>query len=92
MARRDYEQLAEEVSGKRAKAAEQLDAAVGSELSPLKLDMATFVTRLETVPLEQGTENGIDKVSFMASTNPGMPQGAISKIASGGELPVSCWR
>ncbi|MGC6471983.1 MAG: DNA repair protein RecN [Parvibaculales bacterium] len=86
VARRDYEQLAEEVSGKRAKAAEQLDAAVGSELSPLKLDMATFVTRLETVPLEQGTENGIDKVSFMASTNPGMPQGAISKIASGGEL------
>ena len=85
-ARSDYERLALDISQNRAEAAKRLDAAVSAELPPLKLDMATFVTQLDTVPLEQGTENGIDRIAFMASTNPGMPQGAISKIASGGEL------
>ncbi len=57
-----------------------------SELTPLKLEAADFETQIETRPLEQGNENGLDHISFMASTNPGMPKGAIAKIASGGEL------
>jgi DNA repair protein RecN (Recombination protein N) len=32
------------------------------------------------------TSKGIDEVRFLASTNPGMPNGPIDKIASGGEL------
>ncbi len=85
-ARASYEKLAQEISYQRREAAQRLDADVSSELSPLKLEMATFETQLDVVLLEQGNEFGIDKVSFMASTNPGMPKGAISKIASGGEL------
>ncbi len=85
-ARQHYEKFAQKLSASRTKAAQKLDAAVMSELKPLKLEAADFETQIETRPLEQGNENGLDHISFMASTNPGMPKGAIAKIASGGEL------
>ena len=85
-ARQNYEKFAQKLSASRTKAAQKLDAAVMSELTPLKLEAADFETQIETRPLEQGNENGLDHISFMASTNPGMPKGAIAKIASGGEL------
>ena len=85
-ARQHYEKIAQKLSASRSKAAQKLDAAVMSELKPLKLEAAEFETQIEIRPLAQGNENGLDHISFMASTNPGMPKGAIAKIASGGEL------
>ena len=82
-ARLDYSKLAEELSGKRHRAAERLDAAVASELAPLKLDSAQFRTAL--VQAEPGP-SGTDRVEFEVSTNPGAPFGPLTKIASGGEL------
>ena len=81
-----YADIAQKLSKSRTKAAQKLDAAVMSELKPLKLEAADFETNIETRSLEQGNENGLDHIRFMASTNPGMPKGAIAKIASGGEL------
>ncbi len=70
----------------RAGAARSLDAAVASELAPLRLGKATFVT--EVLPLTEGDWNelGGDRVVFAVSTNPGTPPGPLNKIASGGEL------
>ncbi|MEW6626130.1 MAG: DNA repair protein RecN, partial [Pseudomonadota bacterium] len=62
------------------------DAAVAGELAPLKLDAARF--RTVVAPLDQGqwSAQGMDRVEFEISTNPGAPFAPLAKIASGGEL------
>ncbi|WP_324806499.1 DNA repair protein RecN [Sphingomonas sp. LY29] len=67
----------------RTAAATRLDAAVASELAPLKLDAARFRTAI--APTDPGA-GGSDRVEFEVSTNPGAPFGPLTKIASGGEL------
>ncbi|GER06811.1 DNA repair protein RecN [Iodidimonas muriae] len=70
----------------RKDAAQKLDAAVNSELPPLKLEKARFRTRLEPLAQEHWTRDGGDHVAFEISTNPGAPFGGLIKVASGGEL------
>jgi DNA repair protein RecN len=81
-----YTHAASRLSDQRAKAAARLDAAVAGELAPLKLDAARFRTLLERLPAERWGAEGIDRVEFLISTNPGAPFGPLAKIASGGEL------
>lgn len=71
------------LSERRRAAAAELDAAMAQELAPLKLERATFVTRIE--PAEAGPEGG-DTVSFEIATHPGATPGPLQRIASGGEL------
>jgi hypothetical protein len=54
-----------------------------AELPPLKLDRARFSVALSEVAPGPA---GRDGVAFMASTNPGLPEGPLDRIASGGEL------
>ena len=82
-ARRVYSQAATGLSLARHEAAVRLDAAVASELVPLKLDSARFRTAI--VPAEPGP-SGTDRVEFEVLTNPGAPFGPLTRIASGGEL------
>ena len=82
-ARASYDSLAEELSRQRAEAATRLDQAVAGELAPLKLDAARFRTAIARG--EPGPA-GTDRVEFEVSTNPGAPFGALTRIASGGEL------
>ena len=78
-----YTAAAQALSARRRQAAAKLDAAVAAELAPLKLDSARFRTPIgEAEPGPAGT----DRVEFEVSTNPGAPFGALTKIASGGEL------
>ena len=82
-ARARYSELAVALSAKRHEAAERLDAAVASELAPLKLDAARFRTAIGAA---EPNASGTDRVEFEVSTNPGAPFGPLTKIASGGEL------
>ncbi|MEM8987988.1 MAG: DNA repair protein RecN [Pseudomonadota bacterium] len=84
-ARTAYAGAAADLSKVRAGAAKKLDAAVKRELSPLKLDKARFRTSVAPDAAPAGPL-GTDKVAFEISTNPGAPFGALSQIASGGEL------
>lgn len=77
---------ATKVSDARAKTAAALDAAVMSELPPLKLEAALFKTDLTRLDEPKWGALGWDKCRFEASTNPGMSTGPIDRIASGGEL------
>jgi len=70
----------------RVKTAEKLDALVMGELPPLKMEKAKFITEIKSLGEDRWSENGADDVCFTVSTNPNSPQGAINKIASGGEL------
>lgn len=81
-----YEDAAKVLSAARKEAAKKLDAAVMKELPPLKLGKASFLSIVEELPQTEWNADGIDKVQFTATTNPGQPAGAINKIASGGEL------
>jgi DNA repair protein RecN (Recombination protein N) len=85
-ARKAYIAAAETLSAARSAAASRLDEAVAGELAPLKLDAARFRTSVETLPEEQWSAAGRDRVEFLISTNPGAPFGPLAKIASGGEL------
>jgi DNA repair protein RecN (Recombination protein N) len=85
-ARATYEAEAAILSEARAAAAARLDAAVATELAPLRLDAARFRTVVEPVGEAQWGAAGRDRVEFEISTNPGAPFAPLVKIASGGEL------
>lgn len=81
-----YRKAAGILSKKRHEAASKLDDVVCSELPPLKLEKARFITNVETCEPEEGGPSGFDRVAFWVQTNPGTEPGAIMKVASGGEL------
>lgn len=81
-----YLKAAQALSAAHVKAAEKLDQEVARELKPLKLDKATFKTEVLVLKPEDAGPDGLDRVSFLISTNPGAPLGPLIKIASGGEL------
>ena len=82
-AQTSYDAAASDLHKKRAKAAKALDAAMASELAPLKMERAVFATTMTAA--DAGPE-GRDDVTFTVATNPGAPAGPLNKIASGGEL------
>lgn len=79
----DYARDAIALSAARKGAAKRLDKAMATELAPLKMERATFETRINEG--DPGAD-GRDVVDFSVATNPGAPSGPIAKIASGGEL------
>ncbi len=81
-----FTQQAKQLSARRHEVARQLDTDVMAELPPLKLEAAHFQTDIHTLSEDRWSETGWDRISFQASTNPGMAAGPIDKIASGGEL------
>lgn len=85
-ARSAYVAAAEKLSAARAASAARLDAALTKELVPLKLDKATVKTSLAPLDEQDWGADGMERVSFQVSTNPGAPLGPLARIASGGEL------
>jgi DNA repair protein RecN (Recombination protein N) len=72
-------------SGRRDAAA-KLEKALAKELPPLKLDRARLVVEVAPKPEAAWGPEGVDRVTFLVSTNPGQAPGALDKVASGGEL------
>ena len=78
-----YDKAAIALTKARIKSAKTLDKAVVTELPPLKMERAQFITHID----EAGeSAMGVDKVRFQVSTNPGTALGPLDKIASGGEM------
>lgn len=80
---RNAQKLAEELSERRNKAAAQFTSAVGEELKFLDMPFVRLEVKNDVGEL---SNDGIDNMEFMISTNPGEPPKSLSKIASGGEL------
>ncbi len=85
-ARAGYMEAAERLAAARHRAADKLQAAVGRELPPLRLERAQFFVEMDRLPETAWHATGIDTVRFLIATNPGQPPGPLGKIASGGEL------
>lgn len=81
-----YRDAAKKLGAARSLAAVQLDRSVAGELAPLKLDAARFRTAITDQPETAWGPEGVERIEFEISTNPGAPFGPLIKIASGGEL------
>ncbi len=83
----DYFDLAKQLSVGRKLAAAELAIQVEKHIHDLGMDQAKFSIILK--PVEDPSlplKDGLEKIHYMVSTNPGQSSGLISKIASGGEL------
>lgn len=81
---RTLREIGKELSEKRGKDAEVLSGLIKKELSELDMPKAEFHVVLEWC--EEFLKNGMDRVEFMITTNPGEPIKPLTKVASGGEL------
>ncbi|MBE6030441.1 MAG: DNA repair protein RecN [Clostridiales bacterium] len=78
------ELASERLTKLRKKSAEELERKISKELLELNFAESNLSISFETLP--SFTENGIDKVEFLISTNKGEPLKPLAKIASGGEM------
>jgi DNA repair protein RecN (Recombination protein N) len=85
-ARAAYLREATKLGKARREAAKKLDKTIAKELPPLKLERASFLTRIEGREEADWGASGMDRIAFEVATNPGAPPGPLNKIASGGEL------
>lgn len=79
-----YRSQAEALSQRRKEAAAKLAAAVERELPALAMENARFAVGLE--PLEDWSADGLERVAFLFSANPGQAARPLNRAASGGEL------
>jgi DNA repair protein RecN (Recombination protein N) len=87
---------AESLSSRRRQTAERLAEAVAGRLRALDMPHSRFTVRFDTNQGPQGDGirvgdrlldlNGMDKITFLFSANPGEEPRPMAKIASGGEL------
>ncbi|MBX9595160.1 MAG: DNA repair protein RecN, partial [Roseomonas sp.] len=84
--REAYVGAAGRLTAARRDAAQKLEKSIARELPPLKLDRARLVVEVAEKPEPAWGPDGMDRVTFLVSTNPGQPPGALDKVASGGEL------
>ena len=80
----EYFELANQLSDDRKKLATQFSSEVVEQLSGLAMEKARFEIGFER--LEKAASDGIDRVEFLLSANPGQPLRPLAKIASGGEI------
>ncbi|MER2064310.1 MAG: DNA repair protein RecN, partial [Alkalibacterium sp.] len=90
-AQTEARKLAERLSELRKETAVVLENSIQEQLKELYMEKVKFQVAFKTVETADGTEpplteQGIDKIEFFVSTNPGEPLKALSKVASGGEL------
>lgn len=89
--------IAKEISQARRRAKKSIEAKLEKELSELGMAQARFTVSIQLIEDENGLyeeegkyyrldENGIDRVEFLFSANPGEDPKPLRKVASGGEL------
>ncbi|MDG1465967.1 MAG: DNA repair protein RecN [Alphaproteobacteria bacterium] len=81
-----FVELSTLLSESRKKYATILSKKINDELPQLKLENAHLSINFDKVAIEDASILGIDKVTFLASTNSNNDMLPINKIASGGEL------
>ena len=78
------DERAAELGKRRREAAAAIGYAVTAELAELALPAARFRVALE--PLEATGPNGAERAELRFAANPGEPERALARVASGGEL------
>jgi DNA repair protein RecN (Recombination protein N) len=82
--RQKFLQAAQKLSQARRALAQRFEAQVVSHLQTLAMERARLEVGFQTD--EAGSAEGIDRVEFLFSANPGQPLRPLARIASGGEI------
>jgi DNA repair protein RecN (Recombination protein N) len=80
----ELQKLCKKLSAIRKKAAASLGKQVSGNMQQLGMPDGSF--SIELLPLDAPGPAGSERVEFLVSINPGMKPGALTKVASGGEL------
>ncbi|MGH8304634.1 MAG: DNA repair protein RecN, partial [Steroidobacteraceae bacterium] len=81
-----YRNQAEELSGKRGRAARTLSKDITARMQTLGMAGGRFETDVTQDGNAEPSQHGIDQIEFRVTANPGQPPRALAKVASGGEL------
>lgn len=81
-----YNRTAAKLSKRRAKAAKELGETVTESMQTLGMDGGRFSIALEAMDSTTPLQQGMERVEFLVSANPGQPLKPLTKVASGGEL------
>ncbi|HEV2284899.1 MAG TPA: DNA repair protein RecN, partial [Steroidobacteraceae bacterium] len=81
-----YRTQALDLSAKRHKAAKALARDITARMQTLGMAGGRFEADVTQDGNADPTQDGIDRVEFRVSANPGSPPRALAKVASGGEL------
>lgn len=86
--KKQYNDVANEVSEKRQKVALQLSQLISEQMQGLGMSGGELSILVEQQITDEiiVSEHGIDRIEFMVSTNYGMPLKPLHKTASGGEM------
>lgn len=84
--RQRYLELAQQISTMRKQAAPNLGKSVTTQMQQLGMPGGHFAIQLEPLAVDELSANGLERVEFLVSANPGQPLRALTKVASGGEL------
>jgi len=82
--RSKFDKVASKLSDIRKRAAAGFDDQIMREIHALNMKDAHFKTTFALSEVRR--PDGLDRVEFMISTNPGQPLRALKKVVSGGEL------
>ena len=76
-----------QLSEERRKVSTKLEEAIHEQLKALHMDKADFVvqfqTDIEELAVDAANTEGLDRIEFFISTNPGEPLKPLTKVASG---------
>lgn len=81
-----FTKAAAKLSKQREIAANKLGTMVSQSMQTLGMDGGNFSVDLETLDADTPQPQGMERVEFLVSANPGQPLKPLSKVASGGEL------
>jgi DNA repair protein RecN (Recombination protein N) len=85
-ARAAYQERARALTVARDGAARKLAKAVSARMQELGMTGGRFFVVVEPLPDAEPAPHGADRIEFRVTANPGQPQRALAKVASGGEL------
>lgn len=81
---KEYQEIASKLSKSRQRAAKKLESAITENMHQLGMPHGQFKISLEK--LETPSVDGLERVEYMVTTNPGQPVQSLARVASGGEL------
>ena len=82
----DYADTAQQLSKRRADAAQRLQAQISALIRELGMPQGEFLVTVTAEEDPTPKPHGNDHIDFLVSANPGLPPRPLGKVASGGEL------
>jgi DNA repair protein RecN (Recombination protein N) len=81
-----YRELASHLSASRRECALRLEARITELMGALGMPHGQFAIAVQSEPQAEPRPEGLDRVEFLVTANPGLPLRPLAKVASGGEL------